>query len=405
MLKLSRRAFLKKTALFTSLGLAPHFLGRTAAAVEPALSPDSASVLVVVQLGGGNDGLNTIVPWNDDAYYRARPTLALGRENLLRINDDCAMNGRMSGLMRLWDAGQLAIVQGVGYPNPDRSHFRSMEIWHTASDADEYLGYGWLGRYFDNCCSGAPVPQIGVAVDAQRPQAFEGTHGLGIATTDPVRFGWMPGSGADTVEAFKRINAPDGATGGALDFLRHTTVNTLVSSAEVREAARRGGVEERLRPRRDLPLDVVAGLIRGGLSTRVYYVSMSGFDTHTNQANQQDRLLGQFSDNVAAFERELERDGNAARVVTLVFSEFGRRVAENGGGGTDHGTAAPMFLIGPRVKPGLHGAAPSLDNLDDGDLRHTADFRGVYTAVLEDWLGTDAAQVLGKRFEKPALLA
>jgi uncharacterized protein (DUF1501 family) len=402
----TRRAFLQQTAVFSALGFAPQFLARASAPEVRAIEGfKDDRVLVVVQLGGGNDGLNTVVPHGDDAYYRARPKLGLKKNALLPLNDYLALNARLAPLRHLYDDGLLGIVQGVGYPNPDRSHFRSMEIWHTASDADEFLGHGWIGRYFDNTCSGSARPQAGLAIGQERPQAFEGQRGFGVATENPVRFGWELGDTFKDAHYFEAVNKPTGED-NTLDFLRHTALNALHGSRQVQEAARRGKVGPVTPQRRGLAqLDAVAGLIRGGLETRIYYVSTSGFDTHANQANTHDGLLASVAEGLAKFQRQLEADGTADRVVTMVFSEFGRRVKENGSGGTDHGTAAPMFLMGRGIAPGLHGRAPSLTALDRGDLKFTTDFRAIYAAILRDWFAADPAQILGGDYEHIGIIA
>ncbi len=405
---LSRRDFMKSAAVFSAMGLAPQFLTRTAeAAQQSILGFKDDRVLVVVQLGGGNDGLNTLVPYGDDAYYRARPRLGLKDDRLIKINDHVALNSKLDGLMRLYDNGQLGIIQGVGYPNPDRSHFRSMEIWHTASDSNEFLGDGWIGRYFDHACSGTARPQAGVAIGKERPQAFDGHRGFGVAFETPETFGWQPGDGADNVENFTRANSPDlpADNGSNLDFLRHVTSDAIMSSKEVHEAAMHAGAQPPKGRAIAPQLDIVAKLIRGDLQTRIYYVSGSGFDTHANQLGTHDNLLTNVGNSLHAFQERLRQDGTAGRVTTLVFSEFGRRVQENRSGGTDHGTAAPMFVVGDRIKPGLHGAYPSLTELDQGDLIHTVDFRQVYAAVLDDWFGVKPASVLGQDFKRLPLLA
>lgn len=406
-MRISRRGFLQSAAVFSALGVAPRFLTQTAAAAENAIAGFGEDrVLVVVQLGGGNDGLNTVVPFGNDLYHKARPSIGIDASKVHRLNDEQGLNPELTGLMRLYDAGALAVIQGVGYPNPDRSHFRSMEIWQTASDSNAFLGHGWIGRYFDNTCSGSARPQVGLAVDSERPQAFSGEKGFGVAAENPDRFGWQAGDGADTVEAFRDLNAPRSTGNRTLDFLRHTTQNAISSSDEVQAAAKKGGVEQGFGRGLDFrQLDIVAGLIRGGLETRIYYVSTSGFDTHANQVGQHDRLLQGFGEALHRFQMQLEKDGTADRVVTMVFSEFGRRVQENGSRGTDHGTAAPMFLAGKHVRAGLHGTMPSLSDLDAGDLKHTVDFRSVYASVLEDWFQADSAQVLQRKFETLGVIA
>ncbi len=405
---MSRRDFMKTAAMFSVLGVAPQFLTRTVEGAARSIEGfKDDRVLVVVQLGGGNDGLNTLVPHADDAYYRARPRLGLKQNELIRINDDLAFNARLEGFMRLYDNGQLAVVQGVGYPNPDRSHFRSMEIWHTASDSDEFVSTGWIGRYFDHACSGSARPQAGVAVGKERPQAFEGEGGFGVAFENPETFGWQPGRGADNEANFARLNAPGlpSEEGSNLDFLRHVTSNAIMSSHEVREAAEKARGEPRGNRRMGPQLETIASLIQAHLQTRIYYVSVSGFDTHANQSGQHDNLLKVVGEALHAFQERLRRDGTAHRVTTMVFSEFGRRVDENGSGGTDHGTAAPMFLMGDNVRPGLHGAHPSLTDLDQGDLKHTVDFRQVYASVLNDWFAVKPAAVLGRDFPTLGLMA
>jgi len=402
---MTRREFMKHTAVFSAIGVAPQFLMRTVGAATHSIKGfKDDRVLVVVQLGGGNDGLNTLVPYADDAYYRARPRLGLRENRLIKLNDALAFNDKLEGFMRLHDNGQLAIVQGVGYPNPDRSHFRSMAIWHTATDSDKYTGTGWIGRYFDHHCSGSARPQVGVALSKERPQAFDGEKGFGVAFENPADFGWRPGEGAATEEAFAALNAGgDGDTN--LDFLRHVTSNAIMSAREVKEAAE--GARDRQRRGRQMgaALETVATLIKGDLATRIYFVSVSGFDTHSNQAGQHDALLERVGRGLSQFQETLRSDGTADRVITMVFSEFGRRVNENASGGTDHGTAAPMFLIGDGIRPGLHGVQPSLHDLDQGDLKHTVDFRQVYATVLENWFEVDAKPVLGRRFATLDLIA
>jgi len=407
-MSISRRRFMQHMAVFSGLGLAPKFL--TDAYADPAQviqGFDDDRVLVVVQLGGGNDGLNTIVPFEDDLYHRARPKIGLKQNRLLKLNDQLGMNDAMKSLMPYFDRGNLAVIQSVGYPNPDRSHFRSMEIWHTGSGSDEYLGDGWIGRYFDNNCSGVAQPQVGLALDAERPQAFGSALGYGIATDNPAQFGWVAGKGRDSAQAFETLNGGK-APNPTLDFLRHTTTAAIESSGEVRRAAKKGKVEmpaQRGRGAGVSQLDTVAGLIRGGLDTRIYYVSTGGFDTHAGQPGRHEQLLGGVADAMARFQKQLEKDGTADRVTTMVFSEFGRRVDENGSAGTDHGTAAPMFLLGNAVRGGLHGQAPSLSDLDRGDLKYSTDFRQVYASLLDDWLHADSANILGQSFGAMNLIA
>lgn len=415
----TRRDFLKSAAIASAGAFMPAFLANTLRAAVPEGALLRAGqpipgfkddrILVMLQMGGGNDGLNTVIPYGDDTYYKARPNLGVAKKDVLRVDDYTGLHAGLKDLKALYDDGRVALINGVGYPNPNRSHFRSMEIWHTASDAEEYLRDGWIGRYFDNCCSGEAQPVAGVAVDSVPPQAFDGRRGLGVAFEQPDRFRWQAGADVDNESVFRALNKIDEATEvksvTTLDFLRHTAANMALSSDRVKDAGRK----ERARleyPNSELGRDLrtVADMILGGLPTRLYYVSFTGFDTHANQTGTHERLLGQVGAAVAAFHGDLKKAGASGRVLTMAFSEFGRRVAENASRGTDHGTAAPMFLVGDAVHAGLHGRYPSLTNLDNGDLRHTVDFRAVYASVLEQWFAVDAAQVLTRKFDTLKLL-
>jgi len=399
----SRREFLRTGSLLALSASAPGFLLRGAAA---ATQGTGLPILVVVQLAGGNDGLNTVVPFTDDAYYRARPRLGLRLgDDLVNLNDATALNAGLKDLMPWAERGELAIVEGVGYPNPDRSHFRSTEIWETATDSDKTSSTGWVGRYLDACCSGRPEPTAALAIGASRPQSFGGREGLGIALSVPEAFGYLEGQGGDTSEAFVTANkmptAEEPASGNpTLDFLRQTSLNATLSSDKIRSASRqyKGGISY---PggRFAQSMQTVARMIAGKMPTRIYYVSLTGFDTHANQTGAHRNLMRQLGETLAAFQRDMEGMGEAERVIVMTFSEFGRRVAENGSGGTDHGTAAPLFVMGKHVGGGLHGQRPSLTQLDAGDLRHTTDFRRIYTSLLHDWLGAKPDEILGRSFD------
>jgi len=415
----------------------PVFLEKTFFALD-ALAADAATqtvtgkdgtILVVLQMAGGNDGLNTVVPYADDAYHVARPRLRLAADQVLKIGNHIALNPKLTGLKSLYDDGHLAVVQGVGYPNPNRSHFRSTEIWQTASDADRTESEGWLGRYFDNCCSGAD-PTVGVAIGEETPQAFAAKKPTGVTFSHPEQFRFRssdPDAGRMNVEEifFRQLNEPSaGDEGGtvatnaggsigtisgkakndlsALDFLQRTALDAQLSSDKILAIARkyRSTVPY---PQGQLAasLNIIARMIAGGLPTRVYYASQGGFDTHAGQINTHERLMGEFNDAVAAFVADLKQEGNFERVLLMTFSEFGRRVQENANGGTDHGAAAPIFVLGGSVKAGLFGKYPSLTELDHGDLKFNTDFRSVYGTVLDRWLKAPSESVLGRKF--PAL--
>jgi len=346
----------------------------------------------------------------------------LAEKRVLKINDEVGLHESLSGFNDLYDAGELSIIQGVGYPNPNRSHFRSTEIWQTAADAEKIESSGWLGRFFDNTCSGCE-PTIAVNIGRQMPQAFQAKHPVGVSLESPQSYRFMSRekgkNGEMTEESYRKLNEPDGemaenaggtigaingsvkSPGSALDFLERTALDAQLSSDKIRAIA--GRVENQATyPTSQLgnSLKLVAKLIGGGLATRVFYVSQGGYDTHTNQTGTHERLLKEMGDSVKAFVTDLKAQGNLSRVLVLTFSEFGRRVAENASSGTDHGAAAPMFLIGNKVKAGLLGKYPSLapSDLFQGDLKYNLDFRSVYAGVLENWLTTKSAPILGRQF-------
>jgi uncharacterized protein (DUF1501 family) len=434
----TRREFLRKTVLGSALSWTmPAFLANTFAALH-ADAADSATqiitgkdstILVVLQMAGGNDGLNTVVPYTNDFYHEARPKIGLSPQQVLDLNGEIGFHGAMTGFKELYDFGNLAVVQGVGYPNPNRSHFRSTEIWQTASDSDKIEKYGWLGRYFDNCCSGAD-PTVGVTIGNQLPESFFAKTPKGICFDNPQNYRFMsnghpkPGQTDMTEESYKKLNevemsspAPDENSGGSIgslaagmpmqggrvvDFIERTALDAQMSSDEVRNIALRVQ-NQATYPGSQLgnSLKLVAKLIGGGLPTRIYYVSQGGYDTHTNQVATQQRLLKDLGDSTKAFVDDLKAQGNMQRVLLMTFSEFGRRVTENANGGTDHGAAAPLFIIGNKVKAGLLGKYPSLapQDLFEGDIKYNVDFRNVYASVLENWLKTNSVPILGRQFE------
>ena len=432
----TRRKFLRTTVLGSALSWSvPAFLADTFAALH-SQAADSATqivtgkdstILLVLQMAGGNDGLNTVIPYASDYYHKARPQIGQSADKVLKINGDVAFHGAMTGFKSLYDSGNLAVVQGVGYPNPNRSHFRSTEIWQTASDSDKVEKHGWLGRYFDNACAGAD-PTVGVVVGRQLPEAFFAKTPTGICFDNPNNYRFLspehprPGQTDMTEAAYEKLNAAESASpdadsgasigslaagmpmqgGKVIDFIERTAMDAQMSSHEVRAIADRVQ-NQATYPNSKLAdsLKLVAKLIGGGLPTRIYYVSQGGYDTHANQLATQQRLLGELGDSLKAFVDDLKAQGNLQRVLVMTFSEFGRRVAENANGGTDHGAAAPMFIVGNTVKAGLLGSYPSLapQDLFQGDIRYNVDFRSVYAGVLEDWLKTKSVPVLGRQFE------
>jgi uncharacterized protein (DUF1501 family) len=360
-------------------------------------------------MGGGNDGLNTVIPFADDAYYRARPQLAVPRAEVIRVADGIGLHPRMARLKDMLDRGNMAVIQGVGYPNPNRSHFKSMEIWHTADPDGRTMRVGWIGRYFDSKCPVCEQPTVGMNIGSTMPLAMRSEGGQGVTLENPETFQWLPsldGIGArEEQDIFRMLNAPAPNEPGTIDFLRHTAMNAVLSSERVREAMRqyRGGIDYP-NTRFATSMRLIAQMIAGRLPTKVYYAHLTGFDTHAGQRGVHDALLEQLSAGVDAFHRDLEAQGNAERVLVIAFSEFGRRVAENGSAGTDHGTAAPMFVFGRRIRPGFLGRQPALTDLADSDLKHHVDFRSVYATVLDQWLGADPTRILGAEFDRVPFL-
>ena len=420
----TRRQFLRTTMLGAAVaGTVPSFIAQTWGALDTA-TRDSAvqsttgrdgTILVVLQMAGGNDGLNTLVPYPNDHYRRARPRLAIPESQLLRINDSLAWHSALKGFRSLADSGHLTVVQGVGYPNPNRSHFRSTEIWQTASDADRIVREGWIGRYFDHACSGAD-PTVGVHIGRQMPQAFTATTPTGISITPPGRGRAASGvkpptspSGAESEldsmagASVDSLPGPSTASGAVLDFLDRTALDARVSSSKIRDILAGSPSPISSYPSTSLgqSLQTVARLIAGGLPTRVFYVSQGGYDTHRDQVGQHARLLGDLGDSVQSFIGDLKGQGNLDRVMLMGFSEFGRRVSENASGGTDHGAAGLLFLAGDRFSNPLQGAYPSLAplHLIRGDLSFTVDFRRVYAGLLERWLRTPSQPVLGGKWD------
>jgi uncharacterized protein (DUF1501 family) len=414
----TRRIFLRQGLTFVSLAsTAPLFVERSAQgmllplgsmlASQPGVPEDR--ILVIVQLGGGNDGLNTVVPFGDREYYARRPGLAIpepGKQNGALALDErrgIGLHPSLGGFKELIDQGVASVVQGTGYPNPNRSHFTSMDIWHTADTTAK--GNGWVGRYFDCTCKGTPDPQAAISIGRTAPLALSGQLHKPVTFESAELFRWM---GEDVHEALKepydRINRrgelEQTPSEDQLGFLLRTALDAQISSDRIRAAVARRPLVPYPQGAFAQQLQIVDAMIRDGLAARVYYVSLGGFDTHANQANTHANLLRQLGDGLNAFHRNLKAQGNSGRVLVMAFSEFGRRVGQNASGGTDHGTAAPMYFVGDMVRPGVFGEHPSLSDLDEGDLKFTVDFRSVYAGILEDWMKTDSKPVLGKAYRK-----
>jgi uncharacterized protein (DUF1501 family) len=422
----TRRLFLQRgLALLAATPTIPAFLDQTVMAIANPLdaprvqqpSGRDGKILVVVQLSGGNDGLNTVVPFADDTYHKVRPGIRHDPKTLHKLSDSVALHPNLRPLLDMFQDGKLAVVQGVGYPNPNRSHFRSMDIWQSGQPEREQPSSGWVGRFFDNACAGAPGatpdPHAGINIGPTLPLAMQGERVMPLSLERPGAYRYL-GLDRKRYEALNGIGSPAGARAAqgapghasTLDFLHRTAMDAQVSSDDILRVTQNyqpAGVNY---PRGDIGegLRLVAAMIRGGLSTRVYYVSLGGFDTHANERGRHDQLMGRFAEAVAAFWNDLKGQKNDERVLMMTFSEFGRRVAQNASGGTDHGTAAPMFLLGPAVKGGVVGEHPSLTDLDHGDLKYRTDFRSVYATVLQGWLDTPSKLILGQQFKLAPVL-
>jgi uncharacterized protein (DUF1501 family) len=396
----SRRQLLKAgigTGLAGALGM-PALFARTAA-VLAAEAPTSDRVLVVLELSGGNDGLNTLVPYGDDAYYRHRPTIGLRPPALRKIDNVFGFSPSMAGFERLYKDGRLAVVHGCGYDNPSFSHFSSMAYWHTAAPnrGDEY---GWVGRLADGLRPGG-VPNFVVNIDATQSLAVRSRDHTPVVFDDPARFsrkGFF-----QELPLFQHVPEASGDSNPSRKYLLDVARSARDASALVREAWARysSPVDYGIVP---VDLPKIAALLAAGLPTRLYYAAYrhNAFDTHVHQGDLHGRLLTYVSDAVSGFMRDVERLGRADQVVMMIFSEFGRRVPENTSLGTDHGTANLMFVVGKLVRGGHYGQPASLTQLDAGDnLVHTTDFRRVYASVIEGWLGYAGTEALLRGRFKP----
>jgi uncharacterized protein (DUF1501 family) len=392
----SRRKFLKQSALATAgTMLLPGFLKSLEA--KPHLFTEDQKILVVIQLSGGNDGLNTIVPHNNDLYYSLRPQLAIPKSNVLQASDSLGFHPALAKLNDLYDKGYLGVINNVGYPNPDRSHFRSMDIWHTASDSNEYLNTGWIGRYLDASCKECQVAHQAVEIDDMLGLALKGENIKGMAVKNPKKLYQLLNN-----NYFQQIRKNEvKSTDPSLNYLYKTLAETT-SSADYIYDKSKIYQSHAAYPDNEFAgqLKTVAELINSGIETKVYYVSLSGFDTHVRQQPQHQRLLATYAESVHAFVNDLEKNNRFQDVLIMTFSEFGRRVSQNASGGTDHGTANNLFVMGKNLKKkGFINGTPDLSKLDEGDLIHDVDFRSVYATLLKKWLKTDSGAVLKGKFE------
>ncbi|MBT8272786.1 MAG: DUF1501 domain-containing protein [Bacteroidia bacterium] len=392
---MKRRDFVKNTAFASSLFLVPSFVK----AFDDVLSSTLGyKKLVIIQLSGGNDGLNTVVPFRNDIYYRNRPKIALKANEIIRLNSELGFHKSLLPLKRLYDKGYVSILNNVGYPNPDRSHFRSTDIWQTASDSNQFLQSGWIGRYLDQY---GEQPYNAIEVDENLSLALKGEHMNGIATNDAKRL--FNTSREPYFKQLLKHYHDDHLSEHNLGYLYKSMISAQSSARYIYETSKTvkssGQYTKHIFGKQ---LKATAEFINSGLKTRVYYTSLSGFDTHANQPVNQARLLKIYADNIEVFVNDLKRNQTFDDTLILTFSEFGRRVKQNAANGTDHGAANNVFIIGKNLKKqGVYNRLANLRKLDaNGDIKFEIDFRNIYATVLNKWLNVNDLSVLGNSFEK-----
>lgn len=393
---IKRRQFIQTGALATASFMMPKFLK---AFETKSLVPPGNKVVVILQLSGGNDGLNTVIPVRNDIYYKSRPGLGIAKDKALPLTDEASLHPALKAFADEFNNGSMAILNSVGYPNPDRSHFRSMDIWHSGSAASEYLSTGWIGRYLDAQCNGCAKPTQALEIDDVLSLALKGEKTNGLAFKDPKRL-----YGTSNEKFFKDIASQHAAHHAEepVEYLYKTMSETLSSADYLyKQSNLHPSISSYPNTELGRSLKTIASLIFSDINTKVYYVSLGSFDTHIFQQGQQQRLFTEMNDAVGTFVKDIKSAGRYNDVLFFTFSEFGRRVSQNASGGTDHGTANNMlFLSGGLKQQGIINALPDLADLDEGDLKYKIDFKNVYATVLNNWLGTDEMKVLGKQYQR-----
>ncbi|MEO7049954.1 MAG: DUF1501 domain-containing protein [Ferruginibacter sp.] len=386
---IKRRQFIQVGSLATASLMLPKFLK---AFEKPRMVPAGNKVVVVVQFSGGNDGLNTVIPITNDIYFKSRPKIGITKDKAVVLTDEVGLNPALECFKGLYDDGSLGIMNSVGYPNPDRSHFRSMDIWQSASDSKDFVSTGWIGRYLDAQCHGCDKPTQALEIDDLLSLALKGEKEKGLAFKDPRRL-----YSSSNEKFYKDINAAHHSSEETVDYLYKTMSETLSSADYIFQQSKLHPTAQSY-PGTELGKDLktIASLIMSDINTKIYYVSLGSFDTHVNQEAQQKRLFTELNDAVKAFTTDLKANNRFQDVLMMTFSEFGRRVSQNASNGTDHGTANSMFLISGGLKQkGILNAMPDLSDLNQGDLKYKVDFKNVYGTVLNKWLGADDKTILG----------
>jgi len=396
---MKRRDFIKNSALASSFFLVPAFVK----AMDSQLQlPQGFKRLVIIQLAGGNDGLNTIVPYRNDIYYRERPSIAIDRKDVLPMNDELGFHKNLAPLKKLFDAGELSIINNVGYPNPNRSHFRSTDIWHTASDSDKFLNHGWVGRYLDNYGS---EPYNAIEIGNSLSLIMQGESKNGVVARDASMLHKITSD--PYFEQVLQYNTDQHLSEHNMGYLYQTMIDAKQSASYIYEKSKvtRSNFDYG-KTAFGKQMKTLAEFINSRLDTKVYYASLAGFDTHANQAGKQDALLKDYAEGVSTLVADLKANNTFNDTLILTFSEFGRRVAQNAANGTDHGAANNVFVIGKQLKrPGLFNAAPDLTKLDkNGDLVHEIDFRSIYANIMEKWLEVRSEDLLGQAIRPVSLI-
>ena len=392
---MERRKFLKQNVLASSLFFVPSFVKAFENAIKDSLG---FKKLVIVQLSGGNDGLNTIIPYTNDIYYKSRPNIAIAKNDCIKITDEFGINKNLAPLKHLYDKGYLSVINNVGYPNPIRSHFRSTDIWHTASDSNQYLNTGWLGRYIDIY---GKKPYSGIELDDSLSLIMKGDVLKGIATKNPTSL-----YNNTKTPYFKKVldsHRDVHLSEHNLGYLYKTMIEAKSSAKYIFETSKTYN-STLTYPNNPFgkQLKTTAQFINSRVESKVFYVSMGGFDTHVRQEKKQNKLLQTYSEAMDVFVKDLEQKDTFKDTLILTFSEFGRRVKQNAASGTDHGAANNVFIIGKNLKKqGFYNEAPNLINLDkNGDIKYTVDFRSIYATILDKWLEVDDATILNKSYSK-----
>jgi uncharacterized protein (DUF1501 family) len=383
----SRRNFLKIVGTTTGgMLFLPEFLTALPSDLYQNNFLGNRQIVVTLQLNGGNDGLNTFIPYENPLYYEYRRNIGIPKNDVLKIANGMGFHPIMTGMHQIIQDGNLSVIQNVGYPNPNRSHFRSVEIWQTATGSTEYSSTGWLGRYLDSTCKGDD-PIGGMTIDSIDAPALRGQAAHSLTMTDPIRF-------EKQLKALKSGQDDPIIEHPNLDFVRKLMIGSFEGSDQIQSALEKTKTGMPIYPKHGLATNLswVARMIKGELPTSVYYTSLGGFDTHVNQKPKHQNLWKEVSESVKAFYDDMKAAGLLQNVTLMIFSEFGRRARENGSG-TDHGAAAPVFVIGGGNKGKIIGANPDLSDLNNGDLKFQTDFRSIYAAILKQKLNTNPINI------------